>query len=69
MATAKFRGKIIYRCLTEIKSFYYGLSLLRTLFPDSPDVMTGQIHFSPVTYLFWLVKIMYKINNSQNRGP
>ena len=33
---------------------------------ESPDTMTGQIHFSSVTYRFWPVKL-YKI--TQNRGP
>ena len=28
---AKSQAKIIYRCLTEINSSYYGLSLMRTL--------------------------------------
>ena len=30
---------------------------------ESPDTMTGPIHFSSVTYRFWPVKL-YKINNS-----
>ena len=30
---------------------------------ESLDTMTGQIHFSSVTYRFWPVKL-YKINNS-----
>ena len=30
---------------------------------ESPDTMTGQIHFRSVTYRFWPVKL-YKINNS-----
>ena len=33
---------------------------------ESPDTMTGQIHFSSVTYRFWPVKL-YKI--TQNSGP
>ena len=44
------------------------LAGLEIISRESPDMMTGQIHFSSVTYCFWPVQF-YKINNSKNRGP
>ena len=44
------------------------LSGLEIISRESPDTMTGPIHFSSVTYRFWPVKL-YKINNSSKRGP
>ena len=50
----------IFECFEKRKA---GLEIISG---ESPDTMTGQIHFSSVTYRFWPVKL-YKI--TQNRGP
>ena len=40
-----------------------GVAGLEIISGESPDTMTGPIHFSSVTNRFWPVKL-YKINNS-----
>ena len=48
-------------CLTLCRSQW--IAGLEIISGESPDTMTGPIHFSSVTYRFWPVKL-YKINNS-----
>ena len=51
----------MYMKIVEINEFPTpGLEIISG---ESPDMMTGPIHFSSVTYRFWPVKL-YKINNS-----
>ena len=45
-----------------------GMSGLEIISRESPDMMTGQIHFSSVTNRFWPVKL-YKIKNSLKQEP
>ena len=48
------------RCVSQKSVYIPGLEIISG---ESPDTMTGQIHFSSVTYRFWPVKL-YKTNNS-----
>ena len=53
----------IQRWALTLAAYKYTIAGLEIISGESPDTMTGQIHFSSVTYRFWPVKL-YQINNS-----
>ena len=64
----KFYKEVVHICLGECTVVPNRTAGLDIISEESLDTMTGQIHFSSVTYHFWQGKFV-RVNNSQNGGP
>ena len=63
-----FHGNGLYGKIPTKKDPIRMLAGLEIISGESLDTMTGQIHFSSVTYRFWPVKF-YKIKKLLKQGP
>ena len=64
----KFYKEVVHICPGECTVVPNRTAGLDIISEESLDTMTGQIHFTSVTYHFWQGKFV-RVNNSQNGGP